>query len=199
MDDGSNSIAKLAISILSVIANSGAYEHNFSDFGIILTKIHNKLSVEKVHETNTICMDIHRRHIALGLIPKRGKCKLGDDDEPQDSKAKADEVDLTFTSLACRLVDMAAADANDNVSEPAAPATCPVPCQCCPHRTQIPLSELFNYNLPDNGLDFYWKEGLKNLERQSDEFEQQHNEQNAVPSSENNVLPVPADTSSSTI
>ena len=86
-----------------------------------------------------------------------------------------------------------------NVSEPTASATHPVPCQHCPHHTQIPLSELFNYNLPDNGFDFYWKEGLKNLERQSDEFEQQHNEQNAVPGSKNNVLPVPADISSSTI
>jgi hypothetical protein len=93
---------------------------------------------------------------------------LGDDDEPQDPKAKADEVDLTFTGFAHRLVDMAAADANDNVSEPTADVTRSVPFQRRPHRTQIPLSELFNYNLPDNGLDFYWKEGSKNLERQSD-------------------------------
>jgi len=54
--------------------------------------------------------------------------------------------------------------------------------------------ELFNYNLPDNGLDFYWKEGLKNLEGQSKQFEQLHNEQNAVPpsGSKNNVPPVDA-------
>ncbi len=60
MDDGSNGIAKLAIRILSVIANSGACERTFSDFGIILTKIRNLLSVEKVHKTNTVRMDIRR-------------------------------------------------------------------------------------------------------------------------------------------
>jgi hypothetical protein len=70
-----------------------------------------------------------------------------------------------------------------------------VPHQRCPCHTQIPLSELFNYDLTDNGLDFYWKEGLKNLEGQSKQFEQLHNEQNAVPPS-GNVPPVPADTSS---
>ena len=48
-------------------------------------------------------------------VPKRGKRKLGDDDEPQDPEAEADEeCDLTFTTLARRLVDMAAAAANAN-------------------------------------------------------------------------------------
>jgi hypothetical protein len=201
MDDGGNGIAKLAIRILSVIANSGACECTFSDFGIILTKIRNVLSVEKVHKTNTVRMDIRRRHTALGLVPKQGKQKLGnDDDEPQDPEAEADEeCDLTFTTLARRLVDMAAADTNnDNDDDTTASASCSVPHQRRPCRTQIPLSELFNYDIPDNGLDFYWKEGLKNLEGQSEQFEQLHNEQNAVPpsGSKNNVPPVPADTSS---
>jgi hypothetical protein len=199
MDDGGNGIAKLAIRILSVIANSGACERTFSDFGIILTKIRNLLSIEKVHKTNTVRMDIRRRHTALGLVPKRGKRKLGDDDEPQDPEAEADEeCDLTFTTLARRLVDMAAAaaNANDDNDDATASTSRSVHRQHRPHRTQIPLSQLFNYNLPDNGLDFYWKEGLKNLEGQSEQFEQLHNEQNAVPPSENNVPPVPADASS---
>ncbi len=92
----------------------------------------------------------------------------------------------------------AAADANNNNNDDTtASASRSVPRQRC---TQIPLSELFNYNLPDNRLDFYWKEGLKNLEGQSEQFEQLHNEQNAVPpsgsDSEDNVPPVPADASS---
>jgi hypothetical protein len=59
MDDGSNGVAKLAIHILSVITNLGACERTFGDFSIILTKIPNLLSVEKVHKMNTVCMDIH--------------------------------------------------------------------------------------------------------------------------------------------
>src|ERR1700733_14710139 len=38
MADNSNSIARLAVCIYSIIANSGATEHNFSDFGNIQTK-----------------------------------------------------------------------------------------------------------------------------------------------------------------
>lgn len=200
MDDGSNGVAKLAkICIISVIANSGACEHTFSDFGIILSKIRNRLLVEKVHKTNTVCMDIRRQHTTLSLVPKQGKQKLGDDDEPQDPEAEAnEECDLTFTTLARRLVDMAAAttDANnDNDDDTTASTSRSVPRQRRPCRTQIPLSELFNYDLTDNGLDFYWKEGLKNLEGQSEQFEQLHNELNAVPPS-GNVPPVPADASS---
>ena len=153
-----------------------------------------------VKRTQSAWIFVVRRHTALGLVPKRGKRKLGDDDEPQDPEADADEeCDLTFTTLARRLVDMAAAAANannDNNDDATASTSRSVPRQHRPHRTQIPLSQLFNYDLPDNGLDFYWKEGLKNLEGQSEQFEQLHNEQNAVPPSENNVPPVPADASS---
>jgi hypothetical protein len=42
-----NSIVKLAIHILSVIANSAGTEHAFSDFSITHTKHRNKLNPEK--------------------------------------------------------------------------------------------------------------------------------------------------------
>ena len=67
MADNSNSIARLAIHIYSIIANSGATEHNFSDFGNIQTKKRSLLKIEKVHKTNVLRMDISRRHAELGL------------------------------------------------------------------------------------------------------------------------------------
>jgi hypothetical protein len=115
MNDGRNGIAKLAIRILSIIANSGTSESNFSQFGITHTKLRNKLKVAKVHKSSIVCGDIHRRHTAAGLLPKRGKRKLGDNDTPQDSLAadpdddEADS-DTMFAMLANRLI----ADANNS-------------------------------------------------------------------------------------
>ena len=85
MDDDSQGIAKLAIRIYSVIANSGANERNFSDFGNIQTKLRNRLSIEQTHKTNVVRMDIAREHARLGLATSRGKRKLGHNNEPGDT------------------------------------------------------------------------------------------------------------------
>ncbi|KIM74770.1 hypothetical protein PILCRDRAFT_92459 [Piloderma croceum F 1598] len=55
---GHNRLVKLAIHILSVIANSAGCKRVFSDFGLIHTKPRNKLSVENVHKTSTLKMDL---------------------------------------------------------------------------------------------------------------------------------------------
>jgi hypothetical protein len=60
MANSSNSIAQLAIHIYSIIANSGATERNFSDYGNIQTQKHSLLKIEKVHKTNVLRMDILR-------------------------------------------------------------------------------------------------------------------------------------------
>ena len=85
MDDNSQGIVKLAIRIYSVIANSGANECNFGDFGNIQTKLHNRLSIEKTYKTNIVRMDIACEHTRLGLTTSRGKRKLGHNDEPSDT------------------------------------------------------------------------------------------------------------------
>jgi hypothetical protein len=82
MDNDTNGIACLAICLFSIIANSGATECNFSDYGNIQTKKCSRLSVEKTHKINVVHMDIRQRHASLGLLNCCGKCKLGDDDEP---------------------------------------------------------------------------------------------------------------------
>src|SRR5882762_313424 len=111
---------------------------------------------------------------------------------PQDSLAadldddEADS-DTTFVTLASRLI----ADANDSgrsdfdnavtddrhVSSITSPL---VPQPRASMKTRIPLMKLFDYDLPDNGLDFYWKEGLKNLEEESLAYEALHMEREGI-------------------
>ena len=65
--NGCNSIVKLAMYILSVIANSAGTERAFSDFGITHTKQCNKLDPEKVHKTGVLKMDLRHAHNEAGL------------------------------------------------------------------------------------------------------------------------------------
>ena len=55
---GRNALVKLAIYILTIIANSAGCERTFSDFGIIHTKPRNKLDAKKVHKTGLVKMDL---------------------------------------------------------------------------------------------------------------------------------------------
>ncbi|KIM73621.1 hypothetical protein PILCRDRAFT_80982, partial [Piloderma croceum F 1598] len=68
MDNSTNGIARLAIRIFSIIANSGATKCNFSDFGNIQTKKRSRLTVEKTHKINLVRMEIRRRHASQGLL-----------------------------------------------------------------------------------------------------------------------------------
>ena len=173
MDNDTNGIARLAIRLFSIIANSGATECNFSDYGNIQTKKRSRLSVEKTHKINVVRMDIRRRHASLGLLKCRGKRKLGDDDEPSstavDEPSDTDADDDSFEGLAQNLINSAIDDSAANEAEEAtAPSSAPaVPNQQRtrrPTRTQIPLASLFNFTRLDNGLDFYWKGAIRNLD-----------------------------------
>ncbi|KAI0658038.1 hypothetical protein C8Q70DRAFT_934641 [Cubamyces menziesii] len=77
---GRNGLPKLAICILSVIANSGGVERAFSNFGETHTKRHNCLGTEKVHKMSQVRMAIRRKHAQARLLPEtRSKRKLGSD------------------------------------------------------------------------------------------------------------------------
>jgi hypothetical protein len=176
MDNDTNGIARLAICLFSIIANSGATECNFSDYGNIQTKKRSHLSVEKTHKINVVRMDIRRRHASLGLLKCRSKRKLGDNDEPSstavDEPSDADTDDDSFEGLVQNLINSAiddsAADVANEAEEATAPSSAPaVPNQQRtrhPTRTQIPLASLFNFTRLDNGLDFYWKGAIRNLD-----------------------------------
>ncbi|KAM5544107.1 hypothetical protein V8D89_002293 [Ganoderma adspersum] len=77
---GRNGLVKLAVRLLSIIANSASVEHAFSDFGTTHSKRRNRLSVDKVHKTSIVRMTRRREHVELGLVPSRRlKRKLGFD------------------------------------------------------------------------------------------------------------------------
>jgi hypothetical protein len=59
-DTGRNHLTKLAIHILSVVANSVGCECAFSHMGLVHTGICSKLGVEKVRKTTMVGMDIKR-------------------------------------------------------------------------------------------------------------------------------------------
>ena len=174
MDNDTNSIARLAIRLFSIITNSGATECNFSDYGNIQTKKCSCLSVEKTHKINVIRMDIRRRHASLGLLKCRSKRKLSDDDEPSSTAVDepSDADNDSFEGLTQNLINLAiddsAADVTNEAEEATAPLSAPaVPNQQRTHRpsrTQIPLASLFNFTRLDNGLDFYWKGAIRNLD-----------------------------------
>jgi hAT family C-terminal dimerisation region len=57
-ETGRNCLTKLAIHILSVVANSAGCERAFSHMGLVHTGIRSKLGIEKVRKTTMVGMDI---------------------------------------------------------------------------------------------------------------------------------------------
>ena len=55
---GWNRLTKFAIHILSVIANSAGCEQVFSQMGLVQTKCHSRLGLNKVQKTALVQMDI---------------------------------------------------------------------------------------------------------------------------------------------
>ena len=119
---GSNCLIKLAIHILSVIANSGGCKWSFSDFGITYTKSWNKLATEKVHKTTVIKTNLCWAHTAAGLTSKQWKCAFRQadvalQDQPPDSSSAtspllvADE-DVDVQDLMAELIRDANKDGN---------------------------------------------------------------------------------------
>jgi hypothetical protein len=185
---GCNGLIKLAIHILSVIANSTGCECAFSDFGIIHTKPRNKLSAEKVHKTSTLKMDIRHAHVDADFIRPQSKRVFGEIDEANSELAEPSIPDTNnsdFNKLTHRLVrDSETADGNDDSVLNFIPTICVPPCPqhansstmestqwSQPPSLLISLKSLFNYSMTSNmnaeaGLDFYWKGGLKNLNQE---------------------------------
>ena len=179
--NGRNSIVKLAMYILSVIANSAGTERAFSDFGITHTKRRNKLDPEKVHKTGVLKMDLQRAHNEAGLTRSRRKRVFGEVDEPSratEAVVPGDE-DLEFHDLETQLIqDAEAADVDvaeeDMLIPPILPPTTVLP-------LKIPLSLLFDYATPSgSGLEFYWKGGLKNLEQELAAYDLLYGEENDI-------------------
>ncbi|KAJ7106255.1 ribonuclease H-like domain-containing protein, partial [Mycena epipterygia] len=60
--NGRNGLAKLAMWVLSIVANSAGSERGCSKFGLFLTTFRSQLSIQKVRKMNTVDMDLKRKH-----------------------------------------------------------------------------------------------------------------------------------------
>ena len=72
---GRNGVIQLAIRILSVTGNSAGCERTFSQFGIIHTKLRNRISPETVHKMTQVKLHLrrleHRASDAIGEPPRK--------------------------------------------------------------------------------------------------------------------------------
>lgn len=92
-NNGRSGFIRLAIHILSIVPNSAATERLFSQFGIIHSKLRNRLSVEKVRKQALVRSDTITRHGFLRGA-KRKFIEIDEDDAPpQNSNSR--------TSIAC--------------------------------------------------------------------------------------------------
>jgi hypothetical protein len=182
VSNGSNSLVKIAIYILSIITNSGGCEHTFSHFSIIHSKLHSKLTLENAHKTLTVQMDIHQRHTAASLTHPCSKQKFGEmegspitetygntstsNNEAVAAHSNPDTIMLDIHEIMEDLIEAVNnKDAKDDPL-PTIPNPLPAPGLCLASQQCIPLSELFIYPKVGaaNPLAFYWKGGLQNIQ-----------------------------------
>ena len=105
-ETGHNRLTRLAIHILSTVANSASCERVFSHMGLVHTGIHSKLGVEKVCKTTMVEMDIKRMNHEAGLLYTRGKQKF-------TTEARAQEPDNDGSTLTIDHFDIG--DQDDNL------------------------------------------------------------------------------------
>ncbi|KAJ6625371.1 hypothetical protein B0H10DRAFT_2430458 [Mycena sp. CBHHK59/15] len=166
--NGRNGLVKLAVWVLSIVANSAGSEHGFSKFGLFLTKLRSQLSIQKVCKMTTVDMDLKRQHEELGLITDQIKRKfiLFTEQYVAEGNGGAQVMDYdkadSFASLVTQLCDdltntrNAPIDEEDKDDDEAIPAVY--------SRSNYTLKELFQYPTNsmvslENGLGFYWQAG----------------------------------------
>jgi hypothetical protein len=122
-ETGRNRLTKLAIHILSVVANSAGCERAFSHMGLVHTAIRSKLSIEKVRKATIVGMDLKRMHTEAGLLRTQAKRSFNFGSEAQkDAEPSVDSDDqdlgdindpLDFDQLSERLIAGAASASGD--------------------------------------------------------------------------------------
>ncbi|KIM35265.1 hypothetical protein M413DRAFT_79560, partial [Hebeloma cylindrosporum] len=173
-DDGQNGLAKLAIHIFAVVANSAGCERAFSNFGITHTKLRNKLNAQKVHKAATIRMEQQCADREAGLARSRKKRKFGEtmtgadpSNLPPSDSTVTDPVDspqVDFLQYAESLLQQVE-ESNDDDNQNSPPIQPNAPSSSSSRKTQISLANLFDYTLSaEEGLEFHWPGGKKNLE-----------------------------------
>ena len=183
-----NCLTKLAIHILSVVANSAGCERAFSHMGLVHTGICSKLGVEKVRKTTMVGMDIKCTHLEAGLLCKRGKQKF-----TSEAGVQLEGPNDLIAGAASANADKDVGDDLDDTDEippavtvqaPSGPLTITIP----PYnpvtqpaqttgvkKTCIPLKILFKYptgtELPSEGMNSFWRGGIENLEKEMEAYD----------------------------
>jgi hypothetical protein len=187
--EGRNCFVELAMRILTVIANSGGCERAFSHFGITHTNIRNKLDAQKVHKTSVLKTALRRSHTDAGLTSRHLKRKFGPEIESQDEPVDPTAFDHSLSSEDSEVVDvdelmeelMREANNDDHDEDNSLPSLGPpltIPPSLTSAPRKIPLSLLFSFADPSSRtcLDFYWKGGLRNIEREVAAYDLLQNE-----------------------
>jgi hypothetical protein len=193
-ETGRNRLTKLAIHVLSVVANSAGCERAFSHMGLVHTGIRSRLGIEKVRKATTVGMDIKRVHAEAGLLRSQGKRSFTSEGGAELAGDNLDDIEdpLNFDQLSNHLI-AGAASANgdkdvgdiDNDEPPHRPVlTINVPplnpatrlASSVPVKVTIPLRILFRYPAEcdppsDEGLNTFWKGGIHNLEKEMEAYE----------------------------
>ena len=107
---------KLAIHVLSFVANSASSESVFSIFGITQTKLQNQLSSQKMHKPTVVHQHFHHMYKSAGLIVNHTKCQFDLLSDPCTSPPanvvyKDDLLDDIWPAAATLPSDTAASDA----------------------------------------------------------------------------------------
>ncbi|KAJ7170282.1 ribonuclease H-like domain-containing protein [Mycena crocata] len=170
-----NGLVRLAIWLLSIVANSAGSERGSSKFGIFLTKLRNLLSIQKVRKMNTVDMDLKRKHEELGMVIDCVKPKFAHFSEEfigeKNPNFGYDETE-SFGQLATQLIQDFAGNQNIPVDddEEHSPTR-------SPHSlVNYQLKNLFQF--PENGseslvngLGFYWQGGIKDLQEELEVYD----------------------------
>ncbi|KAJ7697906.1 ribonuclease H-like domain-containing protein, partial [Mycena rosella] len=178
--NGRNGLVKLAVWVLSIVANSAGSERGFSKFGLFLTKLRSQLSIQKVRKMTTVDMDLKRQHEELGLTTDRIKRKfvLFAEQYVAEGNGGAQVMDYdkadSFASLATQLCDDLTNTRNAPINEEAEDDDEEIPAVYS--RSNYTLKELFQYPTNgteslENGLGFYWQGGVKDLEEEMELYD----------------------------
>ncbi|KAJ6516526.1 ribonuclease H-like domain-containing protein [Mycena vitilis] len=170
--NGRNGLVKLAIWVLSIVANSAGSERGFSKFGIFLTKLRNQLSLQKVRKMNTVDMDLKRQHEELGLTTDRLKrkfAKFADKHADEGSTEPSYDTTDSFTHLSTQLIADLTADRDEPIDEEEEEDNDGI--STVYPRSCYTLKELFQYPEDDaentgNIFGFHWAGGVKDLQEE---------------------------------
>lgn len=197
-DTGRNCLTKLAIHVLSVVANSAGCERAFSHMGLIHTGIRSKLGIEKVRKAAAVGMDLNRMHAEAGLLRSRNKRSFTSLEAGVRNTELTVENPLDFEQLSTQLIAGAASansdiDVGDDAVEltpiisnsratpltitipPLNPATPSLSAQPTNLKVAIPLRVLFRYptnqDTSSEGINSFWKGGIQNLENEMEAYD----------------------------